>query len=160
MTKWSDLTSYDYFAPISESGQTTDKFQITKNILKEYFPKSDSNFRVQDERIVKYPDITKFQPLGSIFELSEKISLWKRRKIQFWSEKPISMELFPRQRGKTSSGQVELKILTLRRPLRHSWRIGVFYGSHGSGMIAIPKRSKNIPHKSTIADFLEHFIFW
>ena len=37
---------------------------------------------------------------------------------------------------------------------------GVFYGSHGSGMIAIPKRSKNIPHKSTIADFLEYFIFW
>ena len=53
-----------------------------------------------------------------------------------------------------------VSLLTLRRPLRHSWRIGVFYGSHDSGMIAIPKRSKNIPHKSTITDFLGYFIFW
>ena len=45
--------------------------------------------------------------------------------------------------------------LTLRRPLQRSWRKGVFYGSHGSGLLAIPKRSKNIPHKSTILDFLE-----
>ena len=30
--------------------------------------------------------------------------------------------------------------LTLRRPLRHSWRIGLFFSSHGSALTAIPKR--------------------
>ena len=60
----------------------------------------------------------------------------------------------------TSAQKCVSRILTLRRPLRHSWRIWVFYGSHGSGLTAIPKRSNNIPHKSTIADFLKYFIFW
>ena len=48
--------------------------------------------------------------------------------------------------------------LTLRRPLRHSWRIGLFFSSHGSALTAIPKRWKNIPHKSSTADFLKLFI--
>ena len=30
--------------------------------------------------------------------------------------------------------QRELVFLTLRRPLRQSWRIGVFFGSHGSAL--------------------------
>ena len=33
-----------------------------------------------------------------------------------------------------------LALLTLRRPLRHSWRIGLFFSSHGSALTAIPKR--------------------
>ena len=49
--------------------------------------------------------------------------------------------------------------LTLRRPLRKSWRLGVFSGSHGWALAAIPKRWKNIPHKSSTADFLKLFIF-
>ena len=52
-----------------------------------------------------------------------------------------------------------LEKLTLRRPLRHSWRIWVFYGSHGSGLTFIPKRSKIITQKSIIADFFEYSIF-
>ena len=49
--------------------------------------------------------------------------------------------------------------LTLRRPLRQSWRLGVFSGSHGSALAAIPKRWKNIPHKSGMADFFKYFFF-
>ena len=52
----------------------------------------------------------------------------------------------------------KILILTLRRPLRHSWRIGLFFSSHGSALTAIPKRWKNIPHKSSTADFLKLFI--
>ena len=32
--------------------------------------------------------------------------------------------------------------LTSRRPLRQSWRLGVFYSSQGSALAAIPKRRK------------------
>ena len=49
--------------------------------------------------------------------------------------------------------------LTLRRPLRHSWRIGLFFSSHGSALTVFPKRWKNIPHKSCTADFFQYFIF-
>ena len=35
----------------------------------------------------------------------------------------------------------------------------MFSGSHGSVLAAIPKRRKNIPQKSSIADFLKLFIF-
>ena len=46
--------------------------------------------------------------------------------------------------------------LTLRYPLRHSWRIGLFFSSHGRALIAIPRRWKD---KSSTADFLAYFIF-
>ena len=44
-------------------------------------------------------------------------------------------------------------LLTLRRPMRQ-----LFFSSHGSALTAIPKRWKNIPHKSSTADFLKLFI--
>ena len=51
------------------------------------------------------------------------------------------------------------KLLTLRRPLRQSWRLGMLSSSHGWALAAISKRWKNIPHKSSIADFLKLVIF-
>ena len=50
--------------------------------------------------------------------------------------------------------------LTLRRPLRYSWHIGLFFSSHGSVLTAFPKRWKNTPHKSSMADFFKYFTFW
>jgi beta-galactosidase len=34
----SDTTSYDYDAPLSESGDITEKWNITREIINEYFP--------------------------------------------------------------------------------------------------------------------------
>ena len=52
-----------------------------------------------------------------------------------------------------------MNTLTLRRPLRQSWRLGVFSGSHGLAFAVSQKRWNNIPHKSCTADFLNLFIF-
>ena len=49
--------------------------------------------------------------------------------------------------------------LILRRPSRHSWRIGLFFGCHGSALTAFPKEWKNSPHKSSIKDFFKNSIF-
>ena len=79
-----------------------------KQYFQPYFPGSAANFRIEDEEMEKYADILEFSSLGSIFEISTKTAAWKRRKMQFWNEKPLAMENFPRQRGKTSAGQVFL----------------------------------------------------
>ena len=54
----------------------------------------------------------------------------------------------------------ENSFLTLRRPLRQSWRLGVFFGSHDSALTTRSKRWNNIPHKSNMAIFLKSSFFW
>ena len=66
---------------------------------------------------------------------------------------------FPRYPKSLSHDYSVYKDLTLRRPLRQSWRLGVFSSSQGWALAAFPKRWKNIPHKSSTADFSPLFIF-
>ena len=58
----SDTTSYDYDAPLSESGDITEKWNITREIIKEYFP----NY-VNDSFIFKRPEIKKYDSLPMSF---------------------------------------------------------------------------------------------
>lgn len=73
-----DVTSYDYDAPISENGQTTDKYFLLRNTISKHLKKDE-----------KLPEVPITYPTGMItkFELSEVAPLFENMPMPILDEK-------------------------------------------------------------------------
>ncbi|MGX5689732.1 beta-galactosidase [Arcticibacter tournemirensis] len=133
-------TSYDYDAPISESGRATPKFFEVRNLLKQYIG--------EGEKLAEVPDSI---PTISIpaFELKQMASLFDNLPKPRTSEKIMSMEAIGQGWGsilyrtilnKSVAGQ------TLIITEAHDWtqvfidgkRIGVLSRMKGEGAVMLP----------------------
>lgn len=76
-----DVTSYDYDAPLDESGRPTPKYYMLREVIAKVTG-------------VKPPAVPSIAPTVSItkFKLSEGVSLWKTLPAPIHSEQPVTME--------------------------------------------------------------------
>ncbi|GAB6026784.1 hypothetical protein CHUAL_013281 [Chamberlinius hualienensis] len=68
----SPITSYDFTAPISEAGDTTDKYFILRNVIAKYMPLPDDPVPANDTKEA-YGEVT-LNPEGSFFDLLPQIA--------------------------------------------------------------------------------------
>jgi len=107
----SDTTSYDYDAPLTEYGDWTVKYNITRQIVSEYFPEYlPKNFVFNRPEITAYPKLTKsnIEPLVTLENyLGQNFLIFEPLGYTFESEYVLTMELFPpsQQFYSATSGQ-------------------------------------------------------
>ena len=98
-----DTTSYDYDAPLTENGDWTEKYNMTREIVSEFFPDY-----VPKNFVFKRPAMQKYAPIGakkifpriSLFEMiKQNREVLRELNYIFDSEDPISMEFFPGKWG-------------------------------------------------------------
>lgn len=106
---FSDTTSYDYNAPLTEYGDWTAKYNITKQIVAQYFPSYlPTNFIFKRPEIATYATIKddKILRLKNLFnyinDYKEELNLFG---YQFETDNVIPMEMFPLRKGRTIPGQ-------------------------------------------------------
>lgn len=89
-----DLTSYDYDAPMDESGDPTVKYMLIRDVIKEYLPLPNISIPTQAPKI-------KLPPL-QLTPLTTLLSPIARRKLvqkSIQSEKPLSFEELEQNAG-------------------------------------------------------------
>ncbi len=133
-------TSYDYDAPIGESGNITPKYHEVRNLLKNYLPEGETLAEIPEPiPVITIPEI-KFEEIAYVFE-----NLPEPRH----SENIRSMEFFNQGWGsilyRTGLEKSELP-QTLKITELHDWaqvyingeRIGILNRLRGDGIITIP----------------------
>jgi beta-galactosidase len=85
-----DITSYDYDAPITESGQITEKYTAIRNLIQSYLPKGK-----------KLPPLAPNVPMMEIpaIAVSPFVSIWDKLPQPVLSVQPKPMEAFNQDYG-------------------------------------------------------------